>query len=144
MPHPFPAVKFSNLLLAFGKERAQEHAWCMTQRTDDDVYVPVREARIDQYTTDLLLPAARPLSRGRGGHVDVHVVRPLESHPCARLPAQRALVAARADDGQSDKILHEDEAMRGENRRAQRRADEDGELQAPRGREPRVGAAPAP
>lgn len=112
----------------------------MTQRTDDDVYIPVQETRIDQYTTDLLLLAARPLSRVRRGQVDVHVVRPLEPHACARLRAQRTLIAARANDGQSDKILHEDEAMRGERRRAQ----EDGELQAPRWREPRVGAASSP
>lgn len=114
----------------------------MTQRTDNDVYVPIREARIDQYTADLLpLAARRP--RGRG-QVDVHVVRPLEPHACTRLGAQRALVAARADDGQCGKILHEDDAVRGERRRAQCCADEEGELQAPRWREPRIGAASAP
>ena len=38
----------------------------------------------------------------------VHVVRPLELHARTRLGAQRT------DNGQSSKILHEDEAMRGE------------------------------
>ena len=49
----------------------------------------------------------------------VHVVRPLEPHVCTRLGAQRA------DNGQSSKILHKDEAMRGE---WQLRTDEDGDV----------------
>ena len=52
----------------------------------------------------------------------VHVVRPLEPHACTRLGAQRA------DNGQSSKKLHEDEAMRREWRRVQLHADEDGDV----------------
>lgn len=120
MPHPFPAHEKDNkkppIVSILTGTRARNMRGCMTQRTDDDVYVPVRETRIDQYTADLL-PLATRRPRGRG-QVDVHVVRPLEPHACTRLGAQRALVTARADDGQCGKILHEDEAVRGECRRA--------------------------
>lgn len=116
------------------------------RRTDDDIRVPVREAHIDQDTTDFFLLAAARGRRGQGrGQVDIHVIGPLQPHACTPLGAQRALVAACAYDGQPSEVLREDEAGRGEPRSAaQRRADEDGELQASRRREPRVGAAAAP
>lgn len=98
-----------------------------TQRTYDDIQVPVRETGVNQNTADLLLLATRTRGRRRG-QVDVHVVGPLEPHVRTALGSQRALIVARADNGQPNEVLHEDDARRGERRRAQRRADEDGEL----------------
>lgn len=109
------------------------------RRTDDDIRVPVREARIDKDTADFFLLAAR----ARRWQVDIHVIGPLQPHACTPLGAQRALVAACAYDGKPNEVLYKDEAGRGEARSAQWRADEDGELQASRWREPRVGAAAA-
>lgn len=110
------------------------------RHTDDDVRIPVREAHIDQDATDFFLLAAWNKRRGRG-QVDIHVVGPLQLHARAALGAQNAPVTARSDDGQPDEVLYKNEALRGE--RAQRHADEDGELQASWWREPRVGAAAA-
>ena len=126
MPHPFPGRKKSGGL-DFGMKclcaRAHDR-----RRTDDDIRIPVREARIDQDTTDFFLLAARGRRRGRG-QVDIHVIGPLELHARTPFSAQHALVAACAGDGQPSEVLYKDEAGRGEPRSAlQWRADENGEL----------------
>jgi len=128
MPHPFFPGRGKNKTkqkngVRFRNENAR------VRRTDDDIRVPVREARVEQDATDLFLPAAtRSQRRRRRGQVDIHVIGPLQPHARTPLVAQRALVAACADDGQSNEVLYEDEPRRGESQSAQWRADEDGEL----------------
>jgi hypothetical protein len=109
----------------------------MVLRTDDDVHASARKTRVDEGATDLFLLAPNKL--------DVNVVGPLELHASNTiivLTAQYPTVVARLDDGQTSQVLHKDEAGNGES--AEWSAEEDGELEASLGREPSVGATPAP
>lgn len=131
IPHPFPPAPSSVSVRWRGVSRAET-------RTDDNVHVPARKARVDEDATYLLLLAP--------GQLDVHVVGPLELHALRTaivvvvVPAAQDLsVAARVEDGQADQILHKDEARRWES--AEWGADVDGELEASLGRKPGVGSA---
>jgi hypothetical protein len=101
-------------------------------RTNDEDESPVREARVDEDPSDLLVPL-HPLSFS---NIRIDVVRPLEAHsqPLVALHAPDSL-----NDGETEEVLDEDDLgrIRGG------KAGHEGELKAARWGDPRVTTATA-